>query len=86
MSSAGSEVPTALTVKSTVFWDITTYIPLKVNRRFGGICRARNQLESVLRFPYAFMLVSFSAYSPTLKMEAICLRNVDLLSTENITE
>jgi hypothetical protein len=43
-------------VKSTVFWDITSCIPLKVNRRFGGTChlhlhswrisRERNQCES----------------------------------------
>jgi hypothetical protein len=44
-------------MKSTVFWDITPYSPLKVNRRFGGIYR----------------LVSCSDYSPTPNMEASCL-------------
>jgi hypothetical protein len=43
-------------MKTTIFWDITPYSPLKVNRRFGGIYRlhlqgrrisqARNQRES----------------------------------------
>jgi hypothetical protein len=30
---------TAVTMKSSVFWDITSCSPLKVHRRFGGICR-----------------------------------------------
>jgi hypothetical protein len=44
------------TIKTTIFWDITPFSPLKVNRRFGGtnrlhlqgrrINRARNQRES----------------------------------------
>jgi hypothetical protein len=52
----GSEVPTAVVMKSAVFWDITPCSPLKVNRRFGGtyrlhlhgrrISRVRNQRES----------------------------------------
>jgi hypothetical protein len=29
----------AVVIKSTVFWDITPYSPLKVNRTFGGKCR-----------------------------------------------
>jgi hypothetical protein len=67
-------------MKSTVFWDIMPCSPLKVKRRFGGtnclhlqgqrIRRARNQSE--LSLPPAFTLVSCSAYSSTLKIEAIC--------------
>jgi hypothetical protein len=44
--------------KSSIFWNITPYSPLKVNRNFGGTyllhlqgrrkCRARNQRESRL--------------------------------------
>jgi hypothetical protein len=37
--SAGSEVPTAMAMKSIVFWDTTPCSRLKVNRRFGGTCR-----------------------------------------------
>jgi hypothetical protein len=73
-------------MKSAIFWDITPYSSFKVNRRFGGpyrlhlqgrrISRARYQSESrwqaSLCLPPAFTLVSCSAYSPTLKMEAIC--------------
>jgi hypothetical protein len=31
------EVLTAVVMKDFIFWDITRYSPLKVNRRFGGI-------------------------------------------------
>jgi hypothetical protein len=54
----GFEVLTAVVMKSTIFWDITPYNPLSVNRRFGGtspsssglknISSARNQHESRL--------------------------------------
>jgi hypothetical protein len=50
---------------STILWDITPYIPLKVNRHFGGRYRLQNLLS-------AFRLVSCSTYSSNLKMEAIC--------------
>jgi hypothetical protein len=52
----GSEVLTAVVMKSAIFWDITPCSPLKVSRRFGRtyrlhfqgqrISRARNQRES----------------------------------------
>jgi hypothetical protein len=32
----GSEVLTPVVMKSTIFWDITPFSPLKVNRSFGG--------------------------------------------------
>jgi hypothetical protein len=32
----GFEVLTAVVMKSTVFWDVTPYSPLEVNRCFGG--------------------------------------------------
>jgi hypothetical protein len=37
--NVGSEVFTVMAMKSSVFWDIRPYIPLKVGRRFGGTCR-----------------------------------------------
>jgi hypothetical protein len=47
--------------------------PLKVNQRFGGTYRLHIQgKRSKLCLPPAFMLVSCSVYSPTLKMEATC--------------
>jgi hypothetical protein len=49
-------------MKSIVFWEITPCSPLKVNGRFGGTYR----------------LVSCSAYSSTLKMEAMFLWNIGL--------
>jgi hypothetical protein len=52
----GCEVLTAVVMKSTIFWDITPWGPLKVYRRFGGtrhlhfqgrkISQAGNQLEA----------------------------------------
>jgi hypothetical protein len=56
---AGFEVLTAVVMKSSVFWDITPYNPLKVNRCFRGTCglhfqgrrkrQARNQREEAER-------------------------------------
>jgi hypothetical protein len=53
----GLEVLTAVLMKSSIFWDLIPYSPLKVNRNFGGpiclplqgqrICHARNNLEEV---------------------------------------
>jgi hypothetical protein len=50
------EILTAVVMKSAIFWDITPYSPLSINRRFGGtyslhlqgkkISRARNQRET----------------------------------------
>jgi hypothetical protein len=75
----GFEVFTEVVMKSSIFWDITSCSPLKVNGSFGGTCRLhlqgrkvsweRNQRESLSP---AFTLVSCSAYSSALKMEAIC--------------
>jgi hypothetical protein len=39
----GFEVLTAVVTKSSVFWDITPSIPLKLNRHFGGTCRLHLQ-------------------------------------------
>jgi hypothetical protein len=36
LSVLGSQVLTALVMKSSVFWDITPYSSLKVNQRFGA--------------------------------------------------
>jgi hypothetical protein len=39
----GFEVLTAVVMKSTIFWDITSCCPLSVNRRFGGTYRLHLQ-------------------------------------------
>jgi hypothetical protein len=39
----GFEVPTAVVMKSSIFWDITPCSPLKVNWCFGGTCRLHLQ-------------------------------------------
>jgi hypothetical protein len=74
-------------MKSTIFWDTMLCSLLKVNWHFRGtyhlhlqgrrISRATHQHESRwqgerLCLPLAFTLVSCSAFSLTLKMEAIC--------------
>jgi hypothetical protein len=43
VKDAGFEVFPAVVMKPSVFWDITPYSSLKVNRRFGGICRLHLQ-------------------------------------------
>jgi hypothetical protein len=63
----GFEVLTAVVMKSNIFWDITPCSPLQVNRHFGGTYRLH-----LFCLPSAFTLVSCSAYSSTLKIEAIC--------------
>jgi hypothetical protein len=68
--------------KEFVFWNITLRSPFKVNRRFAEISclhlqclrisQARNHNKSALLIA-RFTLVSFLAYSSTLKMEATYL-------------
>jgi hypothetical protein len=41
------EVLTAVVMKDSVFWDMTPYSPLKVNRRLGGTCRLLLQGRSI---------------------------------------
>jgi hypothetical protein len=48
-TSVGSEVLTAVIMKSTVFWDIMLCSPLKVNRRFGGKYRLKFQARRIGR-------------------------------------
>jgi hypothetical protein len=55
-------------MKGTIFWDIIPCTLSKVNRRFGGTYR----LHPLLCLPPAFTLISCSAYSWTLEMDAIC--------------
>jgi hypothetical protein len=43
MPLLGFEVLTAVIMKKSVCWDITSYIPLKVKRRFGGTYRIHFQ-------------------------------------------
>jgi hypothetical protein len=70
ISFVGSEVFTETVIENSVFCDITPCSLLKVNRRFGGTCRL--YLLQSYRLAACFMLVSCSAYSSTLKMEATC--------------
>jgi hypothetical protein len=35
------EVLTAVVMKSSIFWDITPFSLLKLNRRVGGMCESR---------------------------------------------
>jgi hypothetical protein len=40
------EVLTVVLMKSSILWDITLCSPLKVNQRFGAICRLRLRGQS----------------------------------------
>jgi hypothetical protein len=63
----GFEVLTAVVAMSSVFWDITLCIPLKVDIRFGGTCslhhhggrksQARNQHEAGSKQGFADFLL-----------------------------
>jgi hypothetical protein len=57
-------------LESYVFWDITTYSPLKVNERFRAICCLHFQREALLAT--CFVLLFCFAYSSTLKIEVTC--------------
>jgi hypothetical protein len=65
------EVLTAVVMKISVFWDITPCSPLKPNWHFGGTCRHQPQGRRISQAT-CFTLVSYLAYSLTLKMEATC--------------
>jgi hypothetical protein len=71
-------VLTAVVMKSIIFWDITPCSPMKVNRRSGGTYRLHLQgrriswAKTQQSLAPAFTLVSCSAYSSSLKTEAIC--------------
>jgi hypothetical protein len=41
------EETTNVYMKSSMFWDITSCISLKVNQRFGGTCRLHLQDQSI---------------------------------------
>jgi hypothetical protein len=45
----GFGVLTAVVMKSTIFWDIMSCSPLKVNRRFGGTYRLNFQGQRISR-------------------------------------
>jgi hypothetical protein len=76
----GFEVLTAVVMKSSIFWHITSCSSLKVNRHFGGTYYLHLQGQRISQeistnetlFVTCFMLVSCLAYSSTLKMEVIC--------------
>jgi hypothetical protein len=76
--NVGFEALTAVVMKTYIFWDITPCSPLKVSRRFGGIChhlqrwrvsQDRNQHATGSK------KITCLAYSLTLKMplHAACL-------------
>jgi hypothetical protein len=43
----GFEILRAAVVMSSIFWDITSYSPLRVNRRFEGTCRLHLQCRRI---------------------------------------
>jgi hypothetical protein len=55
-------------MKRILFWDITLHSTLKFRRNMSPLSPG---LKNKLSLPSAFTLVSCSAYSSTLKMEAI---------------
>jgi hypothetical protein len=74
VNSVRFEILTAVVIKSSIFWDISSCSLLKVNRRFGGTCRLHLQGRRISQALLAtcFILVYCLDYSSTLKMEAKC--------------
>jgi hypothetical protein len=78
-STAGSEVLTAVTITSPIFWDTTPCSSAKLNRRFGEIYRihlqdwkvfqSRNEHEA--EATTRFILVFCLGYSSALKIKAV---------------
>jgi hypothetical protein len=70
------EVLTAVVLKSSFFWDITSCSPLKVNRHFGGTCHLHLQGQRIshaeLCLPAAFALIYCLTYSSTLQVKETC--------------
>jgi hypothetical protein len=54
-------------MKSSIIWDVTPYNPLKAKQKTSMKHTASRALLAA-----CFMLVSFSAFPSTLKMEATC--------------
>jgi hypothetical protein len=81
------EVLTVVALKSSIFWN-TSCSTVKINQRFGRphrlylhglrVSQARNQSLLVA----CFMLVSYLAYSPILKMVAMLIRNFGWFSPD----
>jgi hypothetical protein len=72
-------------INSTIFWDITPYSPLRVNRRFGGtyrlhlqgrrISRARCQRESKWQAEHGVVRTSNPTFN--LKFSIVCCRTLN---------
>jgi hypothetical protein len=86
VADIASQALTEVAMKSYFFWNITPYCPLEVSRHFGGTdrlylqgrkanqadqARSKQKAEPVL-LAACFSLVSWMAYSSTLKIGAIC--------------
>jgi hypothetical protein len=85
--TVGFEVPAAVDMKSSVFWDITSCSQLKGNRLFGGTCPlpssgTKNKPASGL---LCFLSASCLAFSSTLKMKGTCLCGTSVDFNELIT-
>jgi hypothetical protein len=76
----GIEVLTAVVMKRSVFWDIISCSPLKVNRCFGGTCRLNLRHDTGSRQDYAGFVRSLF-FDPE-DGGGMFLRNVSWLSTD----
>jgi hypothetical protein len=65
------EVLTAVDMTNPIFWNMTPYIPLEVNQRFGRNNSPPYSESMSSLLGNCFMLASYFAYSSTLKTEPI---------------
>jgi hypothetical protein len=66
------DVPIAVVMLSSIFWNVTPCRPLKVNGRFERVMSPLGGWQEKFSLSLAFTLVSCLAYFWTLKLEATC--------------
>jgi hypothetical protein len=62
-------------MKSSIFWDITSCSPLRVNRRFGGICRLRRRLTFNNLYGVVSQKIELFIYESIFKAPAVTLES-----------
>jgi hypothetical protein len=71
--------------RSSIFWDITPYSPLKINRRFGGRCRKKPENTGSKKASACYLIPAGFLLGLLFDSEdggEIILRNVGCFSTD----
>jgi hypothetical protein len=68
----GSEILTAVVMKSSIFWDIMLCSPLKISLHFGATRSPIFRIDEWAKQDASMKQVTCRAYSWILKMEVVC--------------